>query len=214
MQEPLHIDCIMVQHFEEYSLIHSSVGGHGLGVQCQSISNTNYTSSYMSQSWRHAVSVGILKIRTIGFCSQSFTHSCLVISLQWKPTLDQGSFAVACPGGLKCILQPPGLVSLQELHLLSPVSPTVLHCQLSNKVKMIWKIISKKKKHSLCLNFHIFQKEYILSNCLKIHLITDTGHPEHWAWMILNWSISFITLLAYDQGGETGFAPNFQVPQP
>lgn len=36
-------------------------------------------------------------------------------------------------------------------HLLSPVSPAALHCQLANKVKMTWKIIFKKKKSIHCV---------------------------------------------------------------
>lgn len=70
--------------------------GHWSRVQCQSISNTNCTSSYISPSRRQN-----FKDRNHWFFPPKlytfmFGHQPLV------EALDQGSFAVACPSGLKC----------------------------------------------------------------------------------------------------------------
>lgn len=83
MQEPLH-RCIMVQHFEEYFLKHSSVVGHGVG---DGYNASQYQTQTIQVHTRLSPEDIFLKIGTIGFFLQSFTCSCLVISPQWKQTL-------------------------------------------------------------------------------------------------------------------------------
>lgn len=69
----------------------------------------------------------VIKIRTTGIFFQSFTHSCLVFSLQWKEMLDQGLIAVV--RDLCCLF----LLSLSPLHSLT------CHCFLvkQNDIKKI-----------------------------------------------------------------------------
>lgn len=80
-----------VHHGPRFWRILSSCGSHELGEQRQSVSNTNYTVSYI---FFHMTCSLVIKIRTTGLFFQSFTHSCLVFSLQWKEMLDQELTAV------------------------------------------------------------------------------------------------------------------------
>lgn len=165
MQEPLH-RCIMVQHFEEYFLIHSSVGGHGSRVQCQSISNTNYTSSHVSVRKTCSLSVGTFKDQNRWFLPpklytfmfghqpsvEANTRPRIVCMSWWSNVSTVTSWIGIAPG------------TFAARHLLSPVSPATLHCQLANKVKMTWKIIFRKKKSIHCVWTHSHTLKYILSN--------------------------------------------------
>lgn len=110
LQKTLH-RCIMVRDFEEY--FNTLFMWEPWVGRTTSVSIKHKLYSFIH--FFHMTCSLVIKIRTTGFFFQSFTHSCLVFSLQWKEMLDQGLTAVVTD--LCCLF----LLSLRYTHSLATV---------------------------------------------------------------------------------------------